>query len=144
MQNKSRKWLTARRMTDIYIYIYIENLQQTRLCGARSGSPQLLNVYLAQCTSSFTYLWSVVCKSETNTLCVPVLYIYIYIEQAHTRVKQTLVCACSIYIYRTGTHKQTTDWFDSNPTHYQYININMQCRKVALNVQSTITSSTQF
>ena len=22
-------------------YIYIENLQQTRLCGARSGSPQL-------------------------------------------------------------------------------------------------------
>jgi len=26
---------------DRYIYIYIENLQQTRLCGARSGSPQL-------------------------------------------------------------------------------------------------------
>ena len=26
---------------DTYIYIYIENLQQTRLCGARSGSPQL-------------------------------------------------------------------------------------------------------
>ena len=28
----------------IHIYNYIENLQQTRLCGARSGSPQLVGM----------------------------------------------------------------------------------------------------
>ena len=46
MQNKSCKWLMARRTIYIYVYILYYNLyrqipQQTRLCGACSRSPQL-------------------------------------------------------------------------------------------------------
>jgi len=43
-----------------YPYIYIENLQQTRLCGARSGSPQLYY------HSYLTVWWD-----KAHTLCSP-------------------------------------------------------------------------